>query len=48
MENKSKNFAKRVLKAYVVRDIGKVQKYEEKLDVVAKNLEVRVQLHQLM
>lgn len=48
MERKNKNFAKRIFGAYVVRDLGKFEKYEEMLDSVEEDLEVRVQLHQLM
>jgi hypothetical protein len=44
LERKFKNFAKRIFGAYVVRDLGKFKKYEERLDSVAEDLEVRVQL----
>ena len=43
MKRKFKTFAKRIFKAYVVRDIGKFKKYEERLDSVAEDMEVRVQ-----
>jgi len=39
LKRKSKNFAKRFFKAYVVRDLGKFKKYEERLDSIAEDLE---------
>ena len=38
----AKNVAKRIFGAYIVRDLGKFKKYEEKLGTAAENLEVRV------
>jgi hypothetical protein len=44
MERKSHNSAKRIFGAYVVRDLGKFKRYEQRLDSVAEDLEVRDQL----
>lgn len=41
------NYAKRIFGGYFIRDYGKFQKYEWRLDSVALDVEVkvRVQLH---
>lgn len=39
------NVVKQIFLGYVVLDTGKLKRYERRLDLVAENLEVRVQLH---
>jgi len=40
MERKFKTVAEQISGAYIVCDLGKFEKYEERLDTVAENLEV--------
>jgi hypothetical protein len=42
MDRKFKNVAKRIFGAYDFRDHGKFEKYEQRLDFVAEELEVRI------